>query len=133
MCHLLTLGVCVCVCVCVCACVRVCLPGQEKVISMGKQSVFNMTFADRKQGRPLFANVSRGHKYYMAQVSTQPTSSGLFLWGLHCDCKYCVKREEKRICLWGSWCTLCLLPFQTGVTLGDSGLCCYVCVTSFKR
>ena len=55
-----------------------CVLGQEKVISMGKQSAFNMTFADRKQGRPLFANVSRGHKYYMAQVSKRHAASRLF-------------------------------------------------------
>ena len=37
-----------------------------------------------------------------------------------------------RMYLWWSLCTLYLLACQVGVAIGDSGLCCCVCVTSFK-
>ena len=35
--------------------------------------------------------------------------------------------------LWWSSCTLHLLTCWVRVTVGDSGLCCCVCVTSFER
>ncbi|XP_076454870.1 multiple epidermal growth factor-like domains protein 8 [Babylonia areolata] len=44
---------------------------KEKIISMGKQTLFNQTFADHRPNRPLFPKVGRGHKYYIAQVTEQ--------------------------------------------------------------
>ena len=38
-----------------------------------------------------------------------------------------------RMYLWWSLCTLNLFACQVRVTVGDSGLCCCVCVTSFER
>ena len=35
--------------------------------------------------------------------------------------------------IWWSLCTFCLLACQARVTVGDSGLCCCICVTSFER
>ena len=42
-------------------------------------------------------------------------------------------RIPSRMYLCWSLCTLCLLAFQVRVIVGDSGLCCNVCVTSFER
>ena len=39
----------------------------------------------------------------------------------------------KRMYLWRSWCTVYSLACHVRVTVGDSGLCCCVCVTSFGR
>ena len=40
--------------------------------------------------------------------------------------------EELRMYLWWSWCTFYLHASQVRVTVGDSGLCCSVCVMSFE-
>nr|KAG5710511.1 hypothetical protein BaRGS_013157 [Batillaria attramentaria] len=44
---------------------------KEKVISVGKQSTFNVTPASRMDGKDLFPNVSRDYKYYISQVTEQ--------------------------------------------------------------
>ena len=42
-------------------------------------------------------------------------------------------RGNMRMYLWWSLCTLCLHACQVRVTVGDSGLCCCICVTYFER
>ena len=41
--------------------------------------------------------------------------------------------SAKRMYLWWSLCTLYLHAGQVRVTVGDSDLCCWTCVTSFER
>ena len=42
-------------------------------------------------------------------------------------------QSARQMYLWWSLCSLCLLACQVRVSIGDSGLCCCVCVTSFER
>ena len=49
-----------------------------------------------------------------------------------CSCGWC-SLTQVRVYLWWSLCPLYLLACQARVTVGDSGLCCCVCVTSFER
>ena len=43
------------------------------------------------------------------------------------------KQKTMKMYVWWSLCTLYLIACQVEVTVGDSGLCCCVCVTSFQR
>ena len=50
------------------------------------------------------------------------------------SCSFALHRDQPwPSYVWRSWCTLHLLACQVRVTVGDSGLCCCVCVTSCER
>ena len=50
------------------------------------------------------------------------------------DSRFSIRgHDQMMMSPWWSFCTLYLLACQVKVTAGDSGLCYYVCVTSFER
>ena len=53
----------------------------------------------------------------------------MYLWWSSCT----LYLLDLRMYLWWSSCTLYWLACHVRVTVGDSGLCCCVCVTSFER
>ena len=70
---------------------------------------------------PLFQMINHNNYYtYQITVCGMPWGSGTTI-------------KIKRMYLWWSLCALYLLACQVRVTVGDLGLCCCVCVTSFER